>query len=65
MAALASGCGTTRSEIVVRCPAMPVYSDAQMDQAAVEYEALDGAGVLRRMIDDYGELRARCRAIAK
>lgn len=47
------------------CPPLPVYSDAQMKQGADEYDRLDAAGMARRFIDDYGELRARCRAIGK
>lgn len=65
MAGLASGCGTTRSEVSLTCPPLRTYSDAQMQRAADEYEKLDGAGVIRMMLDDYGELRARCRAIGK
>lgn len=65
MAGLASGCTTVRSEVVLTCPPMPVYSDAQMQQAAGEYDQLDSAGIIRLMIDDYGEVRARCRAMGK
>lgn len=65
MAVLASGCGTTRSEVVLTCPKLPVYTDAQMQRAADEYDRLDSAGIIRLMIDDYGEVRARCRAVGR
>lgn len=63
MAGLASACTTVRSEVSLTCPPLPVYSDAQMKQAADEYDRLDAASMARRFIDDYGEMRARCRAI--
>lgn len=65
MAGLLGACAGTNTSVVLTCPAMPVYSDAQMQQAADEYERLDGAGVIRLMIDDYGEVRARCRAMGR
>ena len=58
-AALLTGCATGRSDQV---PVQLVrYTTAEQREAA---DALPGAApILRRMIEDYGELRAQVRAV--
>ena len=62
-AALVSGCASTRSEIVLRCPQIQEYTAADQDAAGTELDSIPAPCVLCRMMDDYGELRARCRAM--
>lgn len=65
IAAMASGCVTERSVVVVQCPPLRVYSKEEGLKAYDEYKALPRDAMLRLYIDDYGEVRARCNAIAK
>jgi len=58
-----SGCASTRSEIVLRCPQIQEYTAADQDAAGTELDSIPAPCVLCRMMDDYGELRARCRAV--
>ena len=64
-----SGCGTlARSSDTVyrmRCPPLATYTQAEREQAANEIEAMPPEAVTPRMIADYGQLRDRCRTLAK
>lgn len=44
------------------CPALVPYSPAVQNAAAVELNSLPRESVIAKMIDDYGDLRARIRA---
>ena len=57
--ALLSACAPAGSE--PDCFALVPYSHAMQVQAAEQLAALPVGSVLVRMIDDYGELRARIR----
>ena len=57
--ALLGACTPTGSEPV--CFALVPYSHAVQVQAAEDLAALPAGSVLARMIDDYGDLRARIR----
>ncbi len=59
--ALSAGCATAISEPV--CLAVVPYSRADQARAADELAALPADAVLRRFVEDYGELRARVRAV--
>lgn len=60
LTALLAGCATTISDPV--CPPLAVYPPAVQDRAADELAALPAGAALARLIEDYGELRARLRA---
>ena len=57
--ALLGACAPAGSEPA--CLALVPYSRAMQVQAAEQLAALPAGSVLVRMIDDYGELRARIR----
>lgn len=57
--ALLSACAPAGSE--TGCFALVPYSHAMQAQATEELAALSASAALVRMIDDYGELRARIR----
>ena len=57
--ALLGACAPVASEPV--CFALVPYSHAVQIQAADELVALPNGSVLARLIDDYGDLRARIR----
>ena len=57
--ALLGACAPVGSEPA--CFALVPYSHAAQVQAAEELAALPDGSVLARMIDDYGDLRARIR----
>jgi len=57
--AVLSACAPAGSEPV--CLALVPYSHAMQAQAAEQLAALHAGSVLARMIDDYGDLRARIR----
>lgn len=57
MAALLAGCATAVSDPVVR---LAPYTAAEQAEAAAALPTLPP--VIRRMIDDYGQLRAELRA---
>lgn len=60
MAALLSGCGARGSDCVIRLPA---YTVAEQTEAA---RGLPGAlAIHRRMIEDYGQMRAEWRAACR
>lgn len=59
--ALLTGCATAVSDGPV-CPALAQYPPEVQRQAATEINALPPDAALVRMIEDYGELRARLRA---
>lgn len=59
LTALLSACAPAGSEPA--CPALVPYSHAVQVQAAEELAALPARAVLARMIEDYGDLRARIR----
>ena len=44
------------------CPALAPYSPAVQNMAAVELNSLPRESVIAKMIEDYGDLRARIRA---
>ncbi|MGE0736756.1 MAG: hypothetical protein AB7P50_18590 [Alphaproteobacteria bacterium] len=51
-----------------RCPQIVEYAKQLQEAAGDEYAALRTKGEaanLRRLVDDYGELRAQCRALNK
>jgi hypothetical protein len=56
---LLSACAPAGSEHA--CLALVPYSHAAQRQVAEELAALPDGSVLARMIDDYGDLRARIR----
>lgn len=47
------------------CPALAPYSPAVQNMAAVELNSLPRESVIAKMIEDYGDLRARIRAACK
>jgi len=57
--ALLSACAPAGSEPA--CFALVPYSPAMQAQAAEDLAALPAGAMLARMIDDYGDLRARIR----
>lgn len=57
--ALLSACAPAGSE--PGCFALVPYSPAMQAQAAEDLAALPAGAMLARMIDDYGDLRARIR----
>jgi hypothetical protein len=57
---LLTGCGGGPSKPTL--PPLVVYSPEEQARAADSLEALPRESVLRRMIDDYGTLRAMIRA---
>jgi hypothetical protein len=57
---LLAGCAAAGSDGPL-CPALVPYSPAMQQQAADELAALPPDSVLARMIEHYGELRARIR----
>ena len=57
--ALLSACAPAGSEPA--CLALVPYDAQSQRQAAAELTALPNGSVLARMIDDYGDLRARIR----
>jgi hypothetical protein len=57
---LLAGCATAGSDGPL-CPALVPYPAHVQIQAADELAALPPDSVLARLIDDYGELRARIR----
>ncbi|MFN6999465.1 MAG: hypothetical protein ACK4ST_05450 [Elioraea tepidiphila] len=57
--ALLTACAPVASEPV--CFALVPYDSQTQDRAAEELAALPDGSVLARMIDDYGDLRARIR----
>ena len=59
LTALLGACAPVGSEPA--CLALVPYSGAVQVQAAEELAALPDGSVLARMIDDYGDLRARIR----
>ena len=58
--ALLTACAPAGSEPV--CLALVPYDRQTQQRAAEERAALPNGAVLARMIDDYGDLRARIRA---
>lgn len=56
----ACGGGTSLS-----CPALAPYNSSLQNSAVMELNSLPKDSVLARMIDDYGDLRARIRAACK
>lgn len=65
---LLAGCGTVRSEVSLTCPPLQEYTPTKQARAAEQYERLRAEGhshELLDLVDDYGEVRARCRAIGK
>lgn len=59
--ALLAGCATGGSK--AGCPALPVYSQADQSHVAAEMDIAPRGARWPRFIEDYGELRARCRAM--
>ncbi len=58
--ALLAGCATAVSEPY--CPTLAPYPPPLQARAADELDRLPPDAALRRLIEDYGELRARLRA---
>jgi len=54
-----AGCGHNTSLV---CPSIVPYSPSVQKEAATELKALPSNSIVARMIEDYGELRARIRA---
>lgn len=46
----------------VRCPPLPAYAAEMQKDAARELRGLPAGSTTRRLVSDYGTLRARCRA---
>ena len=55
-----SGCGAVTSKLA--CPALVPYS-AETERAAADEIERGTAPILARFADDYGKLRAECRAV--
>ena len=64
-AALLTACAGANFEVRTRCPSIAEYSAARQTQALNELKGLPPDSALAEMIDDYGELRKRCRAVEK
>lgn len=64
-AALVTACAGVTSEFRTRCPSIAEYSAARQKQADDELGRLPPDSALAEMMDDYGELRKRCRAVEK
>lgn len=47
----------------VHCPPLAVYSERVQKEAADELRRLPAGSPTRRLITDYGTIRARCRAL--
>ena len=63
LAALLSGCATGGSDVrPAMCGWVVAYAPALQARAAAEFAALDPASAIARLVEDYGELRARIRA---
>ena len=63
LVALLTGCATGGSDVrPAMCGWMVTYAPAMQARAAEELDALPVGSVLRVLVDDYGELRARIRA---
>ena len=63
LAALVSGCATGGSDVrPAMCGWVVPYAPALQAQAAAELDALPPGAALARLVEDYGELRARIRA---
>ena len=58
---LLSGCASAPSDISV-CPRVSEYSDAFLDRAADELDALPEGSAIAQMVEDYGRERAMLRA---
>lgn len=58
---LLPGCATGNSDASV-CPRPITYSDAFLDRAADELDALPEGSAIAQMIEDYGRERAMLRA---
>jgi len=58
-----SGCETIGSE--THCPPLPGYTAAEQARAAEELEKLPADSMARRLVTDYGRIRAQCRALNK
>lgn len=63
LTALNAACATAPSDPL--CLAVVPYGRADQAQAADELTRLAGDAVLRRLIEDYGALRARARAVCE
>jgi len=62
-AALLGGCATGGSDVrPAMCGWVVAYAPALQAQAAAELAALEPASAIARLVEDYGELRARIRA---
>jgi len=57
-----AGCGHNTALV---CPSIIPYSPSIQQGAAVELKTLPSNSIVARMIEDYGELRARIRASCK
>lgn len=57
-----AGCGHNTALV---CPSIVPYSPSIQQGAAAELKALPSNSIVARMIDDYGELRARIRAACR
>ena len=63
LAALLSGCATGGSDVrPAMCGWLVPYTPAFQTRAAAELAALEPASAIARLVEDYGELRARIRA---
>lgn len=57
-----AGC-TTAAITVPTCPPLVAYTAAEQTQALAELKTLPPNSVVGRMVNDYGSLRAQCRAL--
>ncbi len=67
MAVLLNGCGLISSrEVLVPCsPQIVEYSADEQLRAGLELQVVEESRMVRRMMDDYGELRIRLRALRR
>lgn len=57
------GASQRTTTYVPRCPALKSYTAEQQRSAAAEIRAMPAGAVVPVMINDYGTLRSRCRAM--
>jgi hypothetical protein len=64
-AGLLTACAAASFEVRTRCPSLAEYTAARQKQALDELTGLPPDSALGEFMDDYGELRKRCRAVEK
>jgi hypothetical protein len=55
----------TAAVTVPTCPPLVEYTPGEQDSAYRELQTLPEGSMLKRMMNDYGKLRAQCRALTQ